>query len=216
MMKNKLSSRDWARLSAYLDGELSSGERARLERRLRGDVDLRRALDDLRQTRAALRSLPVVRARRNFTLTPEMVAPWRPSRAAVLYPVVRLVALATSLLFVVLLFRDVTGVGQPMLAAAPAMEMASVTEKAVSPLGEEAAPDAAFEAAEAPQEKTLPSREEPLPAATQAPSLVPDVAPTAEVIVPVASPRAALPLTLISGLVALATIGAALFLRSRL
>ncbi len=213
MMNNRISSRDWERLSAYLDGELSSGKRARLERRLARDADLQRALDDLRQMRQVLRSLPVVRARRNFTLTPDIAAAPRRSLAAVLYPAVSFVAAAASLLFIVLLFRDVTGMRQPMMVAAPPVE--SLAEE-VAPRAEEemAAPEAALDAAEAPQEKALPAEGESLPVATQAPPAL-DVSPTAQVVAPVAAPRRVPPLTLISGLVALAAIGTALILRSR-
>lgn len=66
------STRDIERLSAYLDGDLSSQEAEALEARLRSEAQLRRRLEELRHTVAQLKALPAVRAPRNFTLTPEM------------------------------------------------------------------------------------------------------------------------------------------------
>jgi anti-sigma factor RsiW len=48
--------------SAYLDGELDAGERARVETHLRGCAPCREGVADLGRTRAALRSVPVRRA----------------------------------------------------------------------------------------------------------------------------------------------------------
>ena len=73
MVKNPLSSRDLELLSSYLDRQLSSQEQRRLEERLKLNPALQSALDELRRTRVILRSLPKVRAPRNFTLTPAMI-----------------------------------------------------------------------------------------------------------------------------------------------
>src|SRR3990170_569135 len=70
---SRLSTRDLERLSAYLDGQLAPGEAAGLEARLQDDSALRETLEGLRQTKAALRSLPSLRPPRSFTLTPQMV-----------------------------------------------------------------------------------------------------------------------------------------------
>jgi anti-sigma factor RsiW len=59
-------------LSAYVDGELTDRERAEVEQRLTHNPQLRAALDDLRQTVALVRSLPDLKAPRNFTLNPAM------------------------------------------------------------------------------------------------------------------------------------------------
>ena len=93
------SFRDVERLSAYLDGELSQAERARLESRLARDAGLSAALDELRATRALLRRTLRRRAPRNFTLTPKMAGLRPPLPNAV--PVLRLASVfATLLLFV--------------------------------------------------------------------------------------------------------------------
>ncbi len=60
-------------ISAYIDTQLDDNERTALEARLAQDADLRRELDAMRQTAALLRSLPMIRAPRAFTLTPEML-----------------------------------------------------------------------------------------------------------------------------------------------
>src|SRR5574339_1139037 len=90
--------RDIELLSSYLDGQLSSAESTRLEARLRTDPELRSVLQDLRGARSLLRQLPMRKAPRNFTLTPQMVGKNPPLPRA--YPAFRFVtALASLLLF---------------------------------------------------------------------------------------------------------------------
>src|SRR5512139_3917367 len=71
MMTTNITDRDWEDLSAYLDGQLGARDQRRLEDRLQRSADLRAALQDLRRTRAVLRSQTRLRAPRNFTLTPQ-------------------------------------------------------------------------------------------------------------------------------------------------
>jgi anti-sigma factor RsiW len=93
-----MKQRDIELLSSYLDGQLSSGDSARLETRLRTDPALRSVLQDLRSARTVLRQLPMRKAPRNFTLTPKMVGRNPPLPRS--YPVFRFAAtLATILLF---------------------------------------------------------------------------------------------------------------------
>lgn len=92
------SFRDVELLSAYLDGQLSQADSARLEARIKTETELRTVYDDLRRSRALLRKLPARRAPRNFRLTPEM-AGIRPPLPR-FFPVFRLAsALAAILLF---------------------------------------------------------------------------------------------------------------------
>jgi len=63
------SSSDWLLLSAYLDDQLSEIEKRQMDVRLQSDPEYREALDALRRTSSLLRSLPVRRAPRNFTLS---------------------------------------------------------------------------------------------------------------------------------------------------
>jgi len=62
------TAQDMEQLSAYLDDELDAAERAALERRLAEDAILRRALGELRQTRALLRAIPAPALPRSFAL----------------------------------------------------------------------------------------------------------------------------------------------------
>ncbi len=65
--------RDIEQLSAYLDGQLSPSDSARLELRISTDPELDSVLSDLRLARGILRKLPARKAPRNFTLTRKMV-----------------------------------------------------------------------------------------------------------------------------------------------
>jgi hypothetical protein len=103
MMKNEFSNRDLELLSAYLDQELNPKEKARVEAHLQTSPQLRRILGELHQNRAALRSLPRLRAPRNFTLTPE-IAGIKPKKRT--YPVFGLVSALSSLVLILVLAGD--------------------------------------------------------------------------------------------------------------
>lgn len=93
-----MNQRDVELLSAYLDGQLKPSDSARLEARLRSDLELVSVMDDLRAARNLLRRLPQRRAPRNFTLTPKMVGQNPPMPRA--YPLFRFATtIATLLLF---------------------------------------------------------------------------------------------------------------------
>lgn len=120
MMKGKISPRDHILLSAYLDGQLTTRQRARLEARLKDIPQLRTALEDLDNTRALLRSLPRMRSPRNFTLTPAMAGIRRPERRA--YPVFSFVSTLASVLFVIVLISDFLGLNVLTLPVAKVAE----------------------------------------------------------------------------------------------
>lgn len=61
---------DLIALSSYLDNELSVSERVELEQRLSTDEALRAEFESLRETVELVRSLPHLKAPRNFTLDP--------------------------------------------------------------------------------------------------------------------------------------------------
>jgi len=150
-MTTRISTRDWETLSAYLDGQLTAKERLRLEARLQTRADLRSALEELRRTRAVLRSQPRVRVRRNFTLTPEMVGVRRAQRPTPrLFPVFGLVSALASVLLIIVLVGDFllrTPVAAPLqLTAQPAMEAVETLEVAVEMESEGAAPSPPTEA----------------------------------------------------------------------
>jgi hypothetical protein len=103
-MKTRISKRDWEALSAYMDEQLTTPERSRLESRLQSDPNLQMALEELQRTRAVLRSLPKLRAPRNYTLTRQMV-PQRRERPRA-YPVLSLASALATLLLVLVLVGD--------------------------------------------------------------------------------------------------------------
>jgi hypothetical protein len=94
---NQLSSRDIEQISAYLDGQLSRADAARLESRIQSDPEARSVYEGLRQSRAVLRQLPARRAPRNFRLTPKMVG-IKPPLPRV-FPVFRLASALAAILF---------------------------------------------------------------------------------------------------------------------
>jgi anti-sigma factor RsiW len=116
-MKNNTSSRDFKQLSAYLDGQLTPVARARLENRLREEPALRSSLDELRNTRRMLRSLPKARVPRNFTLSPHM-AVQKPSQRV--FPAMGFVSALASILLVVVVVSDWLGGATLKIASRPA------------------------------------------------------------------------------------------------
>lgn len=126
-MNYQVSPQDFELLSAYLDQELTPSESVRLETRLQTENDLKEALNDLRKTRMVLRSLPVMRAPRNFTLTPEMagIKPRRQNVFLTWFTRMRFSsALAAILLVLVLLGDFLTGATALPVASPLAADLA--------------------------------------------------------------------------------------------
>jgi hypothetical protein len=115
-------------LSAYLDGELSTSARARLEAQLASDPALRAELDMLRRTVAMVRDLPSIPAPHNFLLPaaasrrPSLRA--KPVRRSWAAPLLSAATAVVSLLFVAVLAGDLLlfGVGG-MASPSPAEPM---------------------------------------------------------------------------------------------
>ncbi len=117
--------RDDELLSAYLDDELSAGERARLEARLAADPALQAELDALRRTVALLHELPPVPLPRNFILPQATEMRPRPAarpRRAWVAPLLTAAGAIASLLFVVVLAGDLLLSGPGRMALAPQPE----------------------------------------------------------------------------------------------
>jgi anti-sigma-K factor RskA len=112
-MKTNISNRDWELLSEYIDQQLSPGKQSKLEMRIQQEPQLRAALDDLRRTRYILRSAPLKKAPRNFTLKPHMVPQKKPRRV---YPFFQLAsAMAAALLLLVFVGEFINpGLGSPV------------------------------------------------------------------------------------------------------
>src|SRR3990170_5186550 len=128
-MVMRISERDLEVLSNYLDGQLTAGERARLEARLQTELELRAVLEQIRQTRAAVRNLPFLRAPRNYTLTPKMVGERKQSPR--IYPVLRLASALASFLFILALIGDLVTVLSPGTASLQAVQLAETPVVAV-------------------------------------------------------------------------------------
>ncbi len=114
-----MSFHDVELLSAYLDGKLRAAEAARLEARLAGDQTLRALMQQLREARSLLRSLPRRKAPRNFTLRANMrnlTAPIPPA-----FPALRFASVLASMMFVLTLaINGLAPLAANRLAAAPA------------------------------------------------------------------------------------------------
>jgi len=111
-----ISDRDLEALSAYLDGELSRKERDRLEAKVQTNEEMRKTLEQLQHTKTMMRSLPELRAPRNYYLSPAMVGEeYQPRRA---FPVLRFASVLATLLLVLLFLGDVFML--PNLVSAPA------------------------------------------------------------------------------------------------
>jgi anti-sigma factor RsiW len=182
-------------LSAYLDGQLSAGERARLETQLGADPALRAELESLRHTVALVRDLPPVPIPRNFILSPAMAARLRPvrplpPRRAWAAPLLTAATAVVSLLFVVVLAADLLLSGMGGQAFAPAAEPLLEAEApqaalAPSPASEQVEVEVVVEAeaeeetvaeevaGEEEVEKAVPAATAPAAAAMEAPAEAP-------------------------------------------
>jgi len=188
-MNSQLSSRDWEYLSAYLDRQLKPKEIASLEARLSVDPSLSAALGEIQRTRDALRSLPRMRAPRNFTLTPQMVGQrslLRARPAGRLAPVFGFASALATFLLVLVIAGDFLGILAPSTRPA-AQAPGVVAEISVEPMAtavveeritsKEAAP------AEAQQPDTAAAEDTTMLQAPQAAMMITgtaDMPPTAE------------------------------------
>src|SRR5512135_1837049 len=110
-----------ALLSAYLDGQLSASERARLEAQLAADADLRAELSALRCTVGLLRQLPAAPMPRNFLLPVSPQAQQRPvarSRLAFAAPWLTAAAAAVATMLAVVLAGQILLSGMALAPAA--------------------------------------------------------------------------------------------------
>ncbi len=117
-MKPTLTPQDWAQLSGYLDGQLSAEAARKLEARLALSAELRQGLEELRRTRAMLRSLRPHPVPHNFTLTRAMAAETR--RVSRWFPVLSFSSVIATLSAVVLMGLRLLPLSAPNLMAAPA------------------------------------------------------------------------------------------------
>ncbi len=142
MTKKTPSPRDFERLSAYLDGQTTSKESAKIENRLKTDLVFRQAHQELRQIRALLQLTPRLRAPRNFFVTPEMVGARAPQPSRMV-PLFSWASAVTSILFIVLVMGNFwrSNLGGSLPSDAPMAAEVMLAEEAPPVL--EAAPMAA-------------------------------------------------------------------------
>jgi len=156
-----ISPRDIEQISAYLDGELTPQEVTRLEARLWQEPQLRDALDELGRTRTMLRSMPRLRAPRNFTISPKMAAQIKRRRFDLrLYPIFGFASALATIVLLFVLSVDFLGVGSSIVAQ-PALQPTSAivameAAQPESPSPVEPSP-AALKMAEAPQDEAQPA-----------------------------------------------------------
>ena len=113
-MKPRISPRDLELLSQYLDQQLGPIERKRLEARLADEAALQAVFEDLQKTRLLLRSMPRLRAPRNFTLSQHQL----PSRAVRRWaPAMGFVSALASLLLLLVVAGDLFGLFLPARVA---------------------------------------------------------------------------------------------------
>ena len=135
-MKTQLSPQDWQQLSAYLDGQLSITEKERLETRLHTQTSLLDGLEEIRQTRAVLRSVPRRKVPHNFILTRAMVSEQARRRSA-WFPVLGFTTLVSLVLLaaVSLLFQSQTNSAPaPVAMQAARSDQAGATQSASQPM----------------------------------------------------------------------------------
>lgn len=116
-MKDKMNYRDYELISAYLDNQLSSNDRALFEERLKANPELEKELNEISSTRLMLRRLPRQRVPRNFFVTAQAVQR-RPTLK--LAPIFGIVSAAASVLLALVIFGSTFVPSTHQTAMAPA------------------------------------------------------------------------------------------------
>lgn len=127
-MNKTLTIKDYELISAYLDSACSPQEKAKIEARLQSDAEFKQVLAEFKRAKWMISQVPKKRAPRNFTLSASQVP--QPARRSAWVPALNFVALAASMMLVVVFVGSrFLGFGVnkmaipeavPMMAAAPA------------------------------------------------------------------------------------------------
>ena len=127
-MKNQITSRDYELISSYLDNQLGSKEHALLEARLKADPGLRKELHEISKTRLLLRSLPRLRALRNYYLNPKVIEKQVGVRPAPRFaPAFGIVSAIATILLAMVIFSDRLLAPTSPVALAPASAVQNET-----------------------------------------------------------------------------------------
>jgi hypothetical protein len=116
-MKIHMTWRDYELISAYLDNQLSSKDRALLEARLKTDSELRMELQEIGKTRLLVRRLPKLRAPHNYFVKADAIRVRPTLRLA---PVFGIVSALASVLLALVIFGSTFFSSSPQVAMAPA------------------------------------------------------------------------------------------------
>lgn len=145
-MFNELRDRDWEMLSVYMDGQVSSAERAAVEKQIQSNKKFYEAHRSLQRSRAIIKETSVVKRRRNFYLTPEML---NPNPWGWMIPVLNYSSLAVGLLAIMLFIMDI--VPAPGVDSRPAnISVAPATVDTLTTVDESASEAQVQEAAKFP------------------------------------------------------------------
>ncbi len=144
-MKNQITSRDYELISAYLDDQLGSQERVRLEARMKANPELQNEMHEISKTRLLIRGLPKIRAPRNYYINAQTgVKPARARQSLRLAPTFGIISAIASIILVLVIFGDkfLTPTSPVALAPAPLLtnETMAVQEEAARSGLSEASP----------------------------------------------------------------------------
>lgn len=120
-----VNERDLELLSAYLDDALSPAERAQVEARLAIDGEFSAELEALRQTKALIAGLPILRAPRSFALTHDKLRASAPARRIIDLNRFFTVASAAAAMALVVLGIGALGNAGAIQPAQPANQVAA-------------------------------------------------------------------------------------------
>lgn len=148
-----LSDRDYELISAYLDGEIDVRQKTVIENRLARDAQFKSAYEQLSRTRRLMRSQPLLRAPRNYTLSAKMLSASQTApRAFLPLPLfLRTVSAFSSLVFLVLFGLNWITASRMMSAAL--LDSSEVLSQSAQP---EMFQEPAF------QSRSAPAEEQPL------------------------------------------------------
>ena len=133
----RISKKDWAQLSAYLDGELNQRELSRIQKRIEENPDFQAALEDLRNVKTVLSHTPQLSVPKNFSLKQSLVEKPRHTSPVRRYS---FAAAALSFLFIGVVVMDIgSGALKGGLSAAQAPRAEEVMLEAAADKMEEPA-----------------------------------------------------------------------------
>jgi hypothetical protein len=148
MMKNQITSRDYELISAYLDNQLGSKDRIKLEERLKLEPELRKEMHEISKTRVLIRSLPRLRAPRNFYITEKDNLNVRAKPVGLLpnrrlSPALGIVSAIATILLALVIFGDTLLTSTTPVALSPAVEAPSEAlsvQQEIEQVGDETPP----------------------------------------------------------------------------